>query len=120
MPRPHFQSVDEYINSFPDEIRLVLQKIRSIMRAEMPDAEEVISYQIPCYKLIGKHVIYFAGFNNHVSLYPIPKGNAAFQKKIAPHVKGKGTISFPLTKQVPYDLVKEIVKIAVDKMSNFI
>lgn len=113
MARQHFQSVDEYISSFPKEIQDILQKLRLLMHEEMPEAQVVTSYQIPCFKLNGKYVIYFAAFENHISLYPIPKGDTAFQKKIAPFVKGKGTISFRLESPIPYPLVKEIVQTAV-------
>ena len=118
MPRPHFQSVDEYISSFPKETQDILQKLRHLIRKEMPQAQEIISYQIPCFKLNDKYVIYFAGYKNHISLYPIPKGDAAFQKKISPFFKGKGTISFSLDSPIPHSLVNEIIQTAVKQRMN--
>jgi uncharacterized protein YdhG (YjbR/CyaY superfamily) len=104
------QTVDSYISSFPAETQTILKKIRKIVKEVLPpEAEEKISYGIAGYKL-KTPVVYFAGFKNHVSLYPIPTGDAAFQKKITPHIKGKGTMQFQLSEPIPYELIKEIVK----------
>jgi len=79
----------------------------------MPEAKEVISYQIPAFKLNGKYPIYFGGWKNNVSLYPVPAGDNAFKKAIAPYVAGKGTIKFPLGKPVPHDLIREIAQASI-------
>lgn len=112
--RSDFKSTDQYIASFPDEVQSVLQNLRFQIKKSLPGCEEIISYQIPCFKLNGKYVIYFAAFKSHISLYPIPPGSKTFQNKIAPFVKGKGTISFSLNKPLPKDLISEIVKHALE------
>lgn len=104
------ETVDEYISSFPAETQAVLKKVRQAIREVLPDAEEVISYQIPAFKIGGKYVIYFAGFAKHISVYPIPHGDAALAKEIAPYVAGKGTVRFSLDKPIPYDLIKKLAK----------
>ena len=78
------------------------------IRATAPKAEELISYGIAGYKYQGM-LIYFAGFSNHVSLYPAPRGVDAFKKELAAYKGGKGTIQFPLDNPLPLDLVKRIV-----------
>ena len=102
------KTVDEYINSFPADVASKLKQLRKTIRAIAPKAEELVSYGIAGYKYHGM-LIYFAGFSNHVSVYPAPRGVDAFKKELAAYKGGKGTIQFPLDKPVPLDLVKRIV-----------
>lgn len=105
-----YTNIDEYIANFPKETQEVLKRIRNIIEKAMPQAEQVISYGIPTFKLNGKSVIFFAGYEHHVSIYPIPKGPDAFQNKIEPYVVGKGTVKFMLNKPIPFGLIGEIVE----------
>lgn len=107
-PKKQFTTIDEYIKSFPKDVQSVLQRLRQTIRESVPGAEETISYQIPTFKLKGRYLVYFAGWQSHVSVYPVPRGDAAFKKEIAKYQKGKGTLQFPLDKPVPYDLVKKV------------
>ncbi len=77
----------------------------------MPGAVETISYGIPCLKLDERYLIYFAGWKNHISLYPIPSGTPAYRKKISKYVGGKGTIKFHLTENIPLDIVEDTVRL---------
>jgi uncharacterized protein YdhG (YjbR/CyaY superfamily) len=70
MAKTDFKSVDEYIATHPEDVQTILQRVRSTIRKAVPGAEEVISYQIPAYKLHGGPVLYFAGWKQHYSLYP--------------------------------------------------
>lgn len=111
MARSSFTTVDRYVESFPQETKEILQKIRTTVKKELPSSvTEAISYGIPTFKLSGRYVIYFAGFKNHVSLYPIPDGPVSFKKKISKYVAGKGTIKFPLDEKIPYELVGEVAR----------
>ena len=102
-------TIDEYIHTFPIPVQEILQQIRAIIRKKAPDAVETISYQIPTFKLNGKYLVYFAGWKDHVSLYPLPHGNDAFRQEIAPYITGKGTAQFSLAKPIPYDIIEKIV-----------
>lgn len=102
---PHFDTVDEYIGSFPAEVQDILQEIRRRCHAALPDSGEMISYGIPTITLGGKFVLYFAGWAQHVSVYPVPEGDQAFRESIAPYRAAKGTLKFPLAKPVPYELI---------------
>lgn len=106
--RKRYKTIDEYIGDYPDEVRERLEKIRRTIHGVAPGAVETISYQIPAFKIDGKFLVYFAAFPGHISIYPIPAGDADFTKDIAPYVKGKGTLQFPLRKPIPYDLVEKI------------
>jgi uncharacterized protein YdhG (YjbR/CyaY superfamily) len=107
-----FDSVDQYMASQPDAVRGILERVRTAIRKAVPKAEEVISYNIPAYKVQGKTVIYFAGWKQHYSLYPVTSGVvAAFGKELGSHVVGKGTIRFPLSEPVPAKLIAGIAKL---------
>jgi uncharacterized protein YdhG (YjbR/CyaY superfamily) len=111
MAKTDFKSVDEYIASRPDTVQAVLGRVRDTIRRAVPEAEEVISYQIPTYKLHGDPVLYFAGWKQHFSLYPASVNLvAAFKDDIAPYVVSKGTIRFPLSQPVPVKLIGRIAK----------
>ena len=111
MAKTNFKSVDEYIASQPQAAQDALQRVRSAIRRGVPRAEEVISYQIPAYKLHGVRVLFFAGWKTHYSLYPASAGLvAAFKDELAPYEVSKGTIRFPLSKPVLAKLVERIAK----------
>jgi uncharacterized protein YdhG (YjbR/CyaY superfamily) len=71
MGEAHFTNVDEYISAQPETAQVVLRLVRSTLRKALPGAEEVISYKIPAYRLHGGIVLYFAGWKQHYSLYPV-------------------------------------------------
>lgn len=106
-------SIDEYIDTFPEDIQTILKQVRKTIKAAAPEAGEKISYGMPTYTLNGKYLIYFAGWKNHISIYPIPMGNEAFNKEIAQYVAGKGTLKFPIDKPLPLKLITKIVKLNV-------
>jgi len=103
------KTVDEYIKSFPAKQQILLRQLRRAIKATAPLAEELISYGIAAYKYQGI-VIYFAGFNNHVSVYPAPRTAPAFKNELSAYKGGKGTVQFPLDKPLPLGLVKRMVQ----------
>jgi uncharacterized protein YdhG (YjbR/CyaY superfamily) len=109
-PRQHFKSIDEYISIFPEDVQKILEKVRTTIYEVAPKAEGTISYQIPTFKLDGKYLIYFAGYEHHISLYPIYAGNESLKKELAPYLSGKATAKFQLDEPIPYDLIKKIIK----------
>jgi uncharacterized protein YdhG (YjbR/CyaY superfamily) len=113
-----FDSVDEYIASFPDETRDVLIRIRRTLHEAVPGAAEKISYQIPTLTVDGKPVVHFAGWAKHVSVYPLPEGDEALVADLAPYRSGPGTAKFPLNKPIPYDLIDRIATFLVLEREN--
>lgn len=109
--KPGFTSIDEYIATFPADVQKVLEEVRATMKAAGPKMEEKISYSIPAFTLNGKYVIYFAGWKNHISIYPVPVGDDAFNEKISPYIAGKGTVKFLLDKPMPLKLISRMVKL---------
>ena len=111
MAKTDFKSVDEYIATQPESVQPILQRVRGTIQKAMPRAEEVISYQIPAYKLNGGAVLYFAGWKQHYSLYPASDRLVkAFKGELAPYQVSKGTIRFPLSEPVPAKLIAGIAK----------
>jgi uncharacterized protein YdhG (YjbR/CyaY superfamily) len=105
--RKRFETIDEYIKTFPEEVQAILEKMRQTIRKAAPEAEEAISYQIPTFKLNG-NLVHFAAFKNHISFFPTSRGIAAFKKELSRYKGSKGTVQFPLEKPIPYDLVRKI------------
>lgn len=111
MAKTDFKSVDEYIATQPKDVQSILRRIRGAIRKAVPRAEEVISYQIPAYKLPEGPVLYFAAWKRHCSLYPATGGLvAAFKRDLSPYEISKGTIRLPLSEPVPVRLIERIAR----------
>ena len=111
MAKTDFKSVDEYIGSKPPEARPLLERVRAILKRALPNAVEVISYQIPAYKQDGRTVVFFAGWASHFSLYPISDALvAAFGDELLAYEHSKGTLRFPLGKRPAATLITRIAK----------
>jgi uncharacterized protein YdhG (YjbR/CyaY superfamily) len=119
MAKTGFKSVDEYIASQPEDVQGLLGRVRSTIRKAVPGVEEVISYNIPTYKLQSGPVLYFAGWKQHYSLYPATgRVVAAFQDELAPYEVRKGTIRFPLSQPVPVKLIGRIAKFRAQEVAE--
>lgn len=104
--------IDEYIARFPVGVQAVLQKVRETIGNAAPDAEEVISYQMPALKQHGI-LVYFAAWKNHIGLYPPISGDSAIEKAVARYAGPKGNLQFPLDEPMPLKLIERIVKLRV-------
>ena len=107
------ENIDEYIATFPENTQKLLQQVRTSIKKVVPAVEETISYGIPTFTLNGGYLIYFAGYKNHISLYPAPRGNELFKEELSAYKGGKGTIQFPLDKPMPFNLITRIVKFRI-------
>jgi uncharacterized protein YdhG (YjbR/CyaY superfamily) len=112
MQRTRFNTIDEYIDTFPKSIQDVLQELRRTIRKAAPEAEEAISYQIPTFRLSG-NLVHFAAFKNHIGFFPTSSGIRAFKKELSGYELSKGTVRFPMDKPLPLSLVSRIVKFRV-------
>jgi uncharacterized protein YdhG (YjbR/CyaY superfamily) len=107
-----FNSINEYIATFPEEIQKILEELRATIKAAAPDAEEKISYQMPTFALHG-NLVHFAAFKKHIGFYPTPSGIQAFKKELSIYEGAKGSIKFPIEKPLPLELISKIVKFRV-------
>jgi len=110
-------SVESYIASFPHDVAVRLSQLRALIRDMVPPGtKEVISYNIPGYKKPGggRAYIYFAGFDGHLSLYPIHPQRTGFAKELKPYLSGRATLRFSHDKPLPITLIKKSIKFLID------
>ena len=106
-----------YLAAQPPRTRVTLKKMRETILAAAPGAVEAFSYRIPAVKLDDQALVWYAGFTNHTSLYPI--GDAIkrkYARDLAGYETSKGTVRFPLDKALPVALVKRLVKARIDQL----
>jgi uncharacterized protein YdhG (YjbR/CyaY superfamily) len=112
--RGSFSSIDEYIATFPDDVRGKLQELRAVIRASAPEAEEKISYQMPTFALNG-NLVHFAAFKRHIGFYPAPRGIQEFEKELSAYERSKGAVRFPIDQPLPLELISKIVRFRVSE-----
>ena len=112
-----YQTVDEYIRTFPEETRKLLEQIRQVIKNAAPAATECISYGMPAFKIKGKPLVYFAAFKNHIGFYATPVGHKEFSAELSKYKQGKGSVQFPIDKPLPLDLIKRITMFRVKEKS---
>jgi len=106
------KNIDDYIATFPNDVQVILEKLRQTIRQAAPDASEKISYQMPTFFLNG-NLMHFAAYKNHIGFYPAPSGIVAFQEKLKNYKTSKGAIQFPIDEAIPHALVKKIVRFRI-------
>lgn len=107
--------MDEYIAGSPEEVRKMLQKIRTTIRKAAPGAVETIKYQIPTFTLNG-NLISFAAYKNHIGIYPAPRGVPEFAAELSAYAGEKSTLRLPLDQPIPVDLISRIVKFRIKNL----
>ncbi len=107
-----FKTMDEYINTFPEDVQSILNELRQTIKEAAPDAEETINYQIPTFTLHG-NLVHFAAFENHIGFYPTPSGMEAFKKELSSYKGAKGSVQFPIDQPLPLPLIRRIVEYRV-------
>ncbi|HET8804610.1 MAG TPA: DUF1801 domain-containing protein [Aequorivita sp.] len=112
------ENIDLYIETFPKNVREILQMVRDTIKKSAPNSVESISYGMPAFKLNGKPLVYFGGYKNHIGFYALPSGNEAFQKELLNYKTGKGSIQFSLEKDIPWELIEDIVKFRVEEIQQ--
>ena len=105
------KEVDQHLAKIPEPQRSTLQSLRKAIREVIPDAQEVISYGFPGYKLNGKIICGFDAFKNHCSFFPhsslvIPE----LENELANYKTSKGALQFGIDKPLPKTLVRKLIK----------
>ncbi|TJY40680.1 hypothetical protein E5161_16115 [Cohnella pontilimi] len=104
-----FETVDDYIASFPPEVQHVLRQMQSAIREAIPEAEEVISYQLPAFSYQGM-VIYYSAYKDHYSISVPPPFTVfeAFKEELSGYEMSKTAVKFPASQPVPLELIQKI------------
>jgi len=104
-----FKTIDEYQSVFSPKVKKLLRDLRRAIKQAAPEAEEVISYNMPAFKFYGI-LVYYAAHKEHIGFYP---GSSViiefFKNDLVKYKTSKGTIQFPLERAIPVRLVKKLV-----------
>jgi uncharacterized protein YdhG (YjbR/CyaY superfamily) len=107
-----YETVDEYMAGLADDRRATMERLRSAIRAAAPEATEVISYNMPAFRLNGKFLVSYEAFKRHYSLFPWSDSMLEeLGDELRPYAVGKGTIRFPSDQPIPFELVSRVVEI---------
>lgn len=107
-------TVADYLADLPKDKRLALEKLRRTIRAVIPRAQEVISYQLPAFRLDERIVLWYGAAANHCSLYP-GAVVSMFKDELEDYETSKGTIRFQPDHPLPAPLIRKIVRASVAK-----
>ncbi len=109
--------IDLYTRAFPDNVRRKLEAMRRLIRAEAPQAQETISYQMPTFTLNG-NLVHYAAHENHIGFYPTPSAIREFEKQLAHYTYAKGSVRFPMNEPLPASLIRRMVRFRVAENSR--
>jgi uncharacterized protein YdhG (YjbR/CyaY superfamily) len=104
------RDVEDYLSQVPPIQRKALEELRRTIRSVVPDAVEVISYQIPTFKLNGRMLVSYAAFNEHCSFFPGAGPVDAHEDELKSFATSKGTVRFTPEKPLSAALVKKLVR----------
>jgi uncharacterized protein YdhG (YjbR/CyaY superfamily) len=107
-------TVKEYIQQIPLSQRKQFNELHELIVQTASDAEQCISYGMPAIKQFGI-VVYYANWEKHMAIYPMPSALKAFADSLDAYVTSKSTIQFPHGKSIPKKLIKNIVKFRLDE-----
>ncbi|GAA0805338.1 iron chaperone [Spirilliplanes yamanashiensis] len=103
-------SVDDYLAAQPADVRERLAELRRRIHAAVPGAGEAIRYGMPTVTLGGSSLVHLAAWKKHIALYPVPGGDDAYERAVAPYRGAKDAAHFPHRDPLPYDVAVLIVE----------
>ena len=108
-------TINNYISKYPPEVQQRLEQVRACIKEIIPDAEEVFSYGVPAFKL-KKVVVMYAAHKEHIGFYPMPETIEAFKDRLKDYSYAEGTVRFPHTKDLPLELIREMVTFRLSQL----
>jgi len=104
------EEVDEYLRGIEEPKRSTLEALRRTILEIIPDAEQVISYKVPAFRVDGRIVAGFAAFKDHLSYLPF---SGSVLPQLASELKGytmtRSALHFPVDRPLPKTLVKKLI-----------
>ena len=113
-----FSPVETYIASFPPDIQMLLDEVRTTILAAAPGATESVSYGIAAYHYKDQPLLYFGGFKKHIGLYATPEAQQAFEEELSCYKRGKGSVKFPFSDPLPLALIARITKYKMQQLKT--
>jgi len=110
-------TVEEYIEQAPENVREKLREMRSSLKSVSPQAEESLKWSMPAFSY-ERILFTYAGFKNHIGLYPTPGAIEPFKKELKEYKTGKGSIQFPLDTPLPHELIKKIAQFRIKEVKE--
>ena len=114
--QPKYSSIEDYFAAATPEARAILEEIRRIVVSSVPDAEPVISYQLPAFRK-GRVFFYFAAFKAHIGIFPPVRDDERLEQDLRPYRGPKGNLKFPLGHPMPFDVIKRVVEALAEQYS---
>src|SRR6266581_1985687 len=106
------EEVDDYLRGIEEPKRSTLETLRRSILEIVPEAEQVISYRVPAFRVDGKTVAGFAAFKNHLSYLPF---SGSVLPQLADELDGyamtKSSLHFPVDRPLPKALVKKLIQV---------
>ena len=112
--RKRFETVDEYLSSVSPDARRMLEEIRKTVKLAVPDASEVISYQLPAFKK-KRTFFYYGAFKDHIGIYPPVTGDADLAKTLSPFRGPKGNLKLPMDAAIKPEIIARVAKALYDQ-----
>jgi uncharacterized protein YdhG (YjbR/CyaY superfamily) len=106
-------TIDEYLAAVPEPQRVVLERLREQIRAEVPDATEVISYGMPTFKLGGRWLVALGATKTGCSFYAGAAPLDALADELGDYRLLRGTINFPADRPLPAVLVARLIRLRI-------
>lgn len=111
--------VDDYLRALEEPKRSTLQALRRTIREIVPDAEEVLSYRVPAFRVGGETIAGFAAFKNHLSYLPFSGSVlSALTDELGGYTMTKSALHFPVDRPLPKALVEKLIAVRLRIVSN--
>ncbi len=101
--------IDDYLKQATPQARRVLERIRGIVKAVAPRAEEAISYRVPAFRQ-GRVFFYFAAFKTHIGIFLPLQADGSLEKALQRYRGPKGNLKFSLYQPMPYPLIRRVAE----------
>ena len=111
------ETIDQYIQQFPNDIQEKLTELRNVILNAAPEATEKISYKMPAFHW-KENLIYFAAYKNHIGIYPTSKPIIHFKEELKNYKSSKGAFQIPLNQEIPKDLIEKIVSFRIESVRH--
>ena len=112
------QSINEYIELIDHPYKEKFIELISHIRRVYPNCEEKISYGMPCFVWMGKPLVYLAIYPNHIGVYALPITHKKFESQLSNYKRGKGSVQFPISDNIPISLITSMIGYHQNYISN--